>query len=531
MADDDLGPEGFGTRGIPSARRGYDKRVVDTLVAEAAQRWAELKRRYDELSTAVEQAGGREHLSRNLAAVGEEVARILTAAGDAATGMRERAAADAAEVVRDAEALADRMRRDADDDAFVARKDAWETGTALLDLVRETAAAIITEAEGGAMLIRAEAEKEAHRRLAITRKEQDDILRSARYELDRQIAQARDLAAEMLSTASEDTHELLPTPTQDERRRELLDEIERIRAARSIDQVSVLPLQQPLLRREGVHFGELDPKAPELSDALAAEVQSLTDAPPPAPREEPPPARRREPSPAPFADDVGTLFEALRTTSEVDVLEPDGDTDPMVLHDRLVLPAHNLGLRELKRRIVDLQNIALDGLRAAGWSPDAALIAGDVTPALEPALQKAAAAGLEAARTLAGVRVDKPAGSPRVKRLIATMASDLASQLRTAAGGEAGREETVATVGRVFRAWRTDEAERWVRALVDAAYHDELLGALAGSGFEVVGIAPGAVCAECPAAAGVAWDPSGVPPDGVRVPPAHLGCVCTIGPA
>lgn len=526
MADDDLGPEGFGTRGIPSARRGYDKRVMDTLVAEAVERWAELKRRYDELSAAVDQAGGREHLSRNLAAVGEEVARILTAAGDAANGLRERARTDAAAIVADAEARAERMRRDAEDDAFVARKDAWETGSDLLDLVRETAAAIIAEAEEDAMLARAEAEKEAHRRLAITRKEQDDILRSARYDLDRQIALARDLAAEMLSTASEDTHELLPTPTQDERRRELLAEIERIRAARSIDQVSVLAVQQPLLRREGVHFGELDTQAPELSDAIAAEVQSLADAPPP-PVE---PARRRPAPSQPFADDVGTLFEALRTTSEVDVLEPD-PTDPMALRDRLVLPAHNLGLRELKRRIVDLQNVALDGLRSGGWSADAAGIAADVNPALEPAVQKAAAAGLEAARILAGVRSTKPVGSPRVKRLIATMASDLASQLRTASAGEGGREEVAATVGRVFRAWRTDEAERWMRALVDAAYHDELLGALAGSGFEVRGVASGAVCAECPAASGIVWDPSGAPPEGLRVPPAHLGCVCTIAPA
>jgi hypothetical protein len=87
MGDDDLGPEGFGTRGIPSAKKGYDKRVVDTLVAEAVERWAELKRRYDTLLTEVERAGGLEHLTRDMKAVGEDVTKILESAREAADGM------------------------------------------------------------------------------------------------------------------------------------------------------------------------------------------------------------------------------------------------------------------------------------------------------------------------------------------------------------------------------------------------------------------------------------------------------------
>ena len=104
MGDDDLGPEGFGTRGIPSAKRGYDKRVVDTLVAEAVERWAELKRRYDALEAEVSKAGGLDHLTRDLKAVGEEVAKILATAREAADAMRERARQDAADIVAAAEA-------------------------------------------------------------------------------------------------------------------------------------------------------------------------------------------------------------------------------------------------------------------------------------------------------------------------------------------------------------------------------------------------------------------------------------------
>src|SRR3989304_1700575 len=177
MVDDDLGPEGFSTRGIPSAKRGLDKRVVDNLVAEAVERWAELKRRYN-------------------AALEEQAAAVV---------------------------------REAEQQAFQMRGDAWNTGIELLDLVRETSSAIIAEAEDDALLIRAEAERESHRRLAVTRKEQDYIIRNARYELDRHIAMARDLAAEILTTANTEEVALTPTPGQEDRRRELLAGAERLR--------------------------------------------------------------------------------------------------------------------------------------------------------------------------------------------------------------------------------------------------------------------------------------------------------------
>jgi len=118
MADDDLGPEGFGTRGIPSARRGYDKRVVDTLVSEAVERWVELKRRYDALRAEVDRAGGLEHLARDLKAVGDDVSRILEAAKEAADGMRVRAQSDADVVGTGAAAGAAAVVQEAEDQAF-----------------------------------------------------------------------------------------------------------------------------------------------------------------------------------------------------------------------------------------------------------------------------------------------------------------------------------------------------------------------------------------------------------------------------
>jgi len=533
MADDDLGPEGFGTRGIPSARRGYDKRVVDTLVSEAVERWVELKRRYDALRAEVDRAGGLEHLARDLKAVGDDVSRILEAAKEAADGMRVRAQSDADVVGTGAAADAAAVVQEAEDQAFQTRRDAWETGAELLALVRETASAILAEAEDDALLVRAEAERESHRRLAVTRKEQDDMIRSGRYELERQITNARDLAAEMLSVARTEEVSLVPTPDQEERRREVLGEIERLRASRGIEAINVLPAEPvPVRRSFEVLPGEVDSGLPDLSDALAAEVEQLgADRGGRRPDTAPRAAQSSRRSARSVPDDVGTLFEALRTTAEVDVLMGEGDSDPVSFHERVVVQAYNLGLRDLKRRIVDLQAVALEGLRTTGWSPEARAVTAELSPSFDQAVQRASAGGVEAARALGGVEAGQPAGSDRARRLIAMMAQELTSQLRSAAAGEAGPEETAAKMSRVFRTWRIDECERWVRAIVDAAYHDELLSALAGGGCDSVrGVSTGTPCAECPAANGAVWDPAGPPPEGTRLPPAHLGCTCTIAP-
>jgi hypothetical protein len=354
MGDDDLGPEGFGTRGIPSAKKGYDKRVVDTLVAEAVERWAELKRRFDALQSEVDRAGGLEHLTRDMKAVGEEVARILEVAKEAADGMRSRARADGDAITTAAEIRAAELTRGGEEDAFQARHDAWETGTELLGLVRETSSAIIAEAEDDALLIRAEAERESHRRLAVTRKEQDDMIRIARYELDRHIAMARDLASEILTTANTEEVSLTPTPGQDDRRRELLADIERLRATRGIEEVSVLPADPiPARPREDSFYRDFDSGMTDLSESLAAEVEQLggTRGARPAAAAKVAAAERR--STRTGADDVGTLFEALRTTAEVEVVVDRVAPDPIGFHERIVIPALNMGVRDLKRRIVD----------------------------------------------------------------------------------------------------------------------------------------------------------------------------------
>jgi cell division septum initiation protein DivIVA len=562
MPEDTIGPESFSTRGIPTARRGYDRKVVDALVEEAVAAWRALEERHRELVAEVDRSGGMQFLERDLSAISADVKRILDAATAAADGIRARATEDAARVVAEAEAAvaeiraaaradAARTQTEADRQAFGLRRDAWDAGMDLLGSVQREVAETLRAAEDEAQVIRADAEKETHRRMAITRREADDIIRNAKFEADRQLNLARELAQEMLDRVQGDKAPVIPTAAERHRRQEIIGELDRLRSERTIEDVTVLPAEpapEPDDSPE-VLFGVLDPQTPSLSDALAAEVGRLRGDEPPAkpPRgrkigrpqpEQAPEAEAEEPEAGderaapPSGDDVRTLFDALRSTAETEaaVVLPG---DPMELRDRLALPLHNQGLRDVKRRIVDMQNAALDALGASrAWTPDPEAMTAELATALGPIVQKAATAGATAAGALAGIAAPEPVTSGRPAALIKAMAADLGTAIRSALTGGGGPAESSASVSRVFRAWRGDQAERWVRSVTFAAYHDSLVGGLAAAGVATVaGVGSGRPCPSCVGPAGVEWRPGTPPPDGLLVPPAELDCICTVRPA
>ncbi len=560
MPEDTIGPESFSTRGIPTARRGYDRKVVDALVEEAVAAWRDLERRHRELVAEVDRSGGLQFLERDLTAISADVQRILAAATEAADGIRARAAEDAQRVAAEAESGAEearaaaraeaaRIQTEADRQAFGLRRDAWDAGMDLLGNVQREVDDILRAAEDEAQIIRADAEKETHRRLAITRREADDIIRNAKFEADRQLNLARELAQEMLDRAQGADAPVIPTAAERSRRKEIIGEIDRLRSERTIEEVAVLPAEPAPEPDESpeVLFGVLDPQTPNLSEALAAEVGRLRgEEPPPKPQRgrrmtkaEPPAEPGPEPTPAPEPepagldpDDVRTLFDALRSTAETEGAV-DLPSDPLELRDRLVLPLHNQGLRDVKRRIVDRQNAALDALGAGrSWAPDLDAMTTELTAALAPMVQKAAAAGADAAGFLGGVARPKPVSSDRPAALIRAMAADLGTEIRSALAGGGGPAESSAAVSRVFRAWRGDQAERWVRSVTFAAYHDSLVGGLAAAGVgRVAGVGSGRPCTSCVGPPAAEWDPAEAPPNGLRIPPAELDCVCTVRPA
>jgi cell division septum initiation protein DivIVA len=209
--------------------------------------------------------------------------------------------------------------------------------------------------------------------------------------------------------------------------------------------------------------------------------------------------------------------------------------DPLEVRERLLLPIQNRALREIKQRIVDLQNVALDALRTSGkWGEAKDAVLDAFGPILDRSIEQAAEAGAQAAAALTGSEPPAPLIAARSAVLTGDMAGALAEQVGTAAvaARSAGPLESSATVARVFRAWRTDDAERWVRTITFAAYHDSLLAGLVVAGVkQVMPVAHGALCPDCPAADGRGWDPAGEPPAGTRRPPARPDCSCTVAPA
>jgi cell division septum initiation protein DivIVA len=535
MTDERLGPDVLSTRGVPSARRGYDKRVIDALLSEAARHWQTLIEEHDALRTAVEESGGLEFLGREMSEVAKEVGAILEAAREAADGMRARAREDAERLERDSRADAERILAEAEAQAFELRSDAWDSGMGAIDSATDEAAAIVAGGKDDALLIRAKAEQEAHRLVAQGKKEADDTIRTARFEADRQLNQAREVAQQIIERAWEDqpdSEAMPPDPVSPERRRQLLEEIERLRSQRTIETIEVFSTD-PAPRVQPAPV-EVDPEGIDLSDELAAEVEQLRGSEPP----EVVKIMTNEPIQFGTEDDVGTLFEALRTTGEVEAVEPEPEqreplsTDPFELREQLLVPVVNGGVREVKRRIVDLQNLALDGLRGPGWSPAAPAIMRELRAAIEPMIHKAASAGATAAGPLAGVHGAMSEPGERSPELVTDMAASLSGQLAASLEDGGGPELEAAAVSRVFRDWRTDTGERWVRLIATAAYHDSLLAALSDGGVDrVVGVGTGSACDDCPGRDGEPWVPGGPPPEGTRVPPAHLDCACSFIPA
>jgi hypothetical protein len=102
------------------------------------------------------------------------------------------------------------------------------------------------------------------------------------------------------------------------------------------------------------------------------------------------------------------------------------------------------------------------------------------------------------------------------------MGHDLAEALRTAlTAAGAGSRERQAAASRVFRGWRTDEAERRLRSLALSSYHSALRQVLDSHGRQWRWRSAGRMCAACRAAAEA----------GHQLPPVHRDCDCTIVPA
>lgn len=199
----------------------------------------------------------------------------------------------------------------------------------------------------------------------------------------------------------------------------------------------------------------------------------------------------------PDGDDVGALFASLRegghpedpvesdtAETEPEPLEaaPPAETDPrdwIDERDSRLLPITNRALRGAKKSIAELQNIALDSLRTdEDWRPDADAVADALQAELIGVWAESFAAGHGVAEEMTGSKLKRPT-TPQ-----SSAPTDFASALSEAVAvalaetGE-GQRERQSAASRVYRVWRTDEAERRIRELAIHAYEQAIEASVA----------------------------------------------------
>jgi DivIVA domain-containing protein len=155
---------------------------------------------------------------------------------------------------------------------------------------------------------------------------------------------------------------------------------------------------------------------------------------------------------------------------KMEELAEDDGTDWIAVRDARLLPVTNRALRGVKKAITEIQNVALDHLRTTeGWEPDEADIAESIHAELVAVWAESYSAGHAVAEQMAGEKLKRPLtpSSNADKDFASDLASSVTTALRDA--GEGPRERQSAA-SRVFRVWRSDEAERRIRDVAVLGY-------------------------------------------------------------
>jgi hypothetical protein len=257
-----------------------------------------------------------------------------------------------------------------------------------------------------------------------------------------------------------------------------------------------------------VDDGDLDEGAEELVDPRVERERQGEMEREPEPQPEPQPEPEPEPEPelerevvteqepeaspepesestAPSQDELQALFASLRgdaakpPSTELEdppasvpdaTPVPDDGTDWIAVRDSRLLPITNRALRGVKKAMTEVQNVALDSLRTDDtWRPDEDTIAESVHAELVAVWSESFAAGHSVAEEMAGDRFKRPPTPTSTADV--DFASDLATAVTVALdkSGDGPRERQSAA-SRVFRVWRSDEAERRIRDIALRGY-------------------------------------------------------------
>lgn len=515
----EITPEDLRQAEFKTVLRGADRDEVAATLQTAAERLEAMEKQIANLQERLSQADVPD-LQSEFEAVGGEVTGILQAAREAANSMRERASADTTRWRSEAMSEVEESRRSAAADAEALRRDAWVTGTELLEQAQRLAKAMRDHAERDVLTIQGEAEREAHRLTSGARREAEDMVRTAAMDVEKMVVDATRRRDDIIAQANRQASAAQErTRALEQRRDELLEELESVRA-------TLTRLEGSLEDRKDRLDVTNEPSSvkvvhPEPADAAKSDQWALGETVRVVPPEDRPryslspledielePEPQRQPetpvekprSPEPPAamehtgaerveeleaeDDVESLFASLRNAGEDDAEEgeaaraaeePVGD-DPDAGHDWIeerdsrLLPITNRGLRGVKKAMTEMQNIALDGLRTDDeWRPADEPIADAVRADLIALWTESYAAGHSVAEVMTGSKLKRPA-TPHAETP-ADFAAAVGDAVNAAIQGAGpGQRERQSAAARVFRLWRSDEADRWMRETAILAY-------------------------------------------------------------
>ena len=236
-------------------------------------------------------------------------------------------------------------------------------------------------------------------------------------------------------------------------------------------------------------------------------------------------------------DDLAALFLELRTKEPATDEGRAGDSppqrtlSPLEVYDRKLLPVTNRALRAVKRQLIDIEKEQVEALEESAdrWEPGLSQLAHPLIHVLTVMEREAFERGHTSAAELTGARLPNPReevagkGSESfVSGLLGEVAAAVTDARRAGhVGGEVAR-----ALSRVYRLWRTDEAERRLRFLAGRSYHSGLVRGLRNAGVEKYRLQVNSECTECATVSGRV-----LAVDDVPLVPVDADCRCMVLPA
>ena len=234
-------------------------------------------------------------------------------------------------------------------------------------------------------------------------------------------------------------------------------------------------------------------------------------------------------------DDLAELFLELRkeaTTTTVGPEDPSRSAlSPLELYDRKLLPVTNRALRAVKRQLIDIESEQLEGLREStnGWAPELSQLAHPLAHVLTVMEREAFEQGHSAATEFTGTSLPGPRDEVEgegSESFTSGLLDEVARAVRDAREAGLPIGEVSKTLSRVYRLWRTDEAERRLRFLAGRSYHRGLVEGLRRAGVEKYRLEVAGGCTECAAEAPRIFAAEEIP-----LVPAGADCRCILLPA